>query len=325
MKLEKISRANDILSAIQTGASLVQQIDRVLDVFRPFKPEVRRFRINYLDRSSEIKYLLNIPTGIKRKTHRKVELPATTEFRIDEVLDLDTTDFLNITFDSGGKKWIFNANDFPDSNRFLVTLKGRVSPDFLDRLVSVKCAINPTRKGENDCYWIHSALKDVSILQRIWDELDIERVNTTVRIGVERDFSSAIPHEIKRRLEVQRKLLQAIEHGQRNINLLKLEYRRSIKRARISPADLMDLIMKLVSGEFFAGFIKLDDPFNLGLIEPYKELTSMVPERVKVGVLSDLNFQLPAAKGYLTFEHRRYVDSVSTAIKEFVPSKKKKK
>lgn len=323
--MEGIKSTNDILSTVQTGVGLIKQIDEVLNVFRPFRPEVRRFRINYLDRSSEIKYLLHIPAGVKRKTHRKVELPATTGFRIDEVLDLDTTDLLNIAFNSEGRKWIFNANDFPGSERFMVTLKGRVSPEFLDHLVSVKCAVNPTRLGENDCYWIHSALKDVSILERIWNELDIERVNADVRIGVERHFTSAIPHEIKERLKVQKRLLDAIERGKRNIEMLKYEYRRAMKRTTVSPSDLLDLIMKLVSGGYFSDFIQLDAPFFLGSIEPHKQLTSIVPERVKIGVLSDLNFRLPAAKGQLAFERKRYVDAISAAIKEFVPSKKKVK
>jgi len=323
--LEKLKDVKDILSIAQTGAGLVKQIDEILNVFRPYKPEIRRFRINYLNRSSEIKYLLNIPSGVKRKAHRKVELPATTGFRIDEVLDLDTTDLLNISYDSEGRKWVFDANDFPDSNRFMVTLKGVVSSEFLDRLVSINCAVNPTRKGESDCYWIHSALKDVSILEKIWDELDIERVNIDVRIGVERFFSSAIPGTIKERLQAQRELLNAIEQGQRNIEMLKLKYRLSAKRTKVSASDLLDLMMKLVSGEFFSGFIRLtDDRFFFGSIEPHREVTSIIPERVQVGVLSDLNFRLPAAKGDLIFERKKYVDSISKTIEDFVPSKKEK-
>ena len=322
--MEKIQSIGDVLSTVQTGAGLAKQIDDIFDAFRPFKPEVRRFRINYLDRSSEIKYLLHIPSGVKRKTHRKVELPATTGFRIDEVIDLDTTDLLNIAFDSEGKKWVVSANDLPESEKFLVTLKGKVSQEFLDRLVSVKCATNPTRKKDLDCYWIHSALKDVSVFEKIWDELDIERVNTDVRIGVERYFSSAIPHQIKKRIQAQKKLLDAIAQGQRNIEGLKLRYRQSVRKTRVSPSDLLDLMMRLVSGDFFSDFVGLDAPFVLASIQPQKELTSIVPERVKIDVLSDLNYKSPAAKGNLTFERRRYVDKISETIDEFIPKKKKK-
>lgn len=322
--MEKAPTPKEVLSMIQTGVGLVKQIDDVLNVLRPFKPEVRRLRIDYLDRSSELKYFLTIPAGLKRKTHRKVEVPAVTGFRIDEVLDLDTSNMVDITFDSEGGKWVFSANDFPNSERFMVTLKGHISSIFLTRLVSVKCAMNPIHEEDCDCYWIHSALKDVSILERIWDELDIDRINVDVRIGVERFFTSIIPQEIKERLGTQKRLLDAIAQGQRNIQILKLEYRRAVRKARVSPSGLVDTIMRLVSGEFFSDFLNVDDPFALGLIEPVKALTSIIPEKVKVGVLTDLNFRLPAAKGQLVFERKRYNDSISSAIDEYVPSKKKK-
>ena len=322
VKMEKVKDAQNIMSAAQTGAGLIKQIEEVLNIFRPYKPEIRRFRINYQDRSSEIKYLLQIPPGMGRRTHRKVQLPATTGFRIDEVMDLDTTDILGISYDSEGKMWIFNTGDFPESSRFMVTLKGMVSPDFLNRLVSVNCAANPRKEEDCDCYWIHSALKDVSILEHIWNELDIERVDVGVRIGVERFFSSTIPHAVKERLQTQSKLLTAIERGERNIERLKMDYRRSVKGSKISPTDLVDLMMKLVSGEFFADFVKLDNPFFLGSIEPYRGLTSIIPERVNISVLSYLNFRSPAAKGELTFNRKKYVNAITENVNEFVPSKK---
>jgi hypothetical protein len=319
--LDKIPK--DAISTAQSAVSLVKQIGEVLEVFRPYKPEVRRFTIDYLTRTSEIKYLLNIPSGVNRKTHRKIELPVTTGFRIDEVLDLDTTDLLKINYDSRGEKWVFNANDFPNSNRFMVTTKGIISSDFLSRLVAVNCATNPTRRGDCDCYWIHSAIKDVSILEKIWDELDVERVNVDVRIGVERFFSSAIPESVKQRLEAQSELLTAIQQGQRNIEGLKSKYRYSVRKAKISPSDLVDLMMRLVSGEFFSSFISLGEQFVLGSIEPYRELTSVIPERVKVNVLSDLNFRFPFAKGELTFKRKDFTDAVTKGVETFVPKRKK--
>jgi hypothetical protein len=319
--LDKIPK--DVISTAQSAVSLVKQVNEVLEVFRPYKPEVRRFTVDYLTRTSEIKYLLNIPSGINRKTHRTIELPATTGFRIDEVLDLDTTDLLRINYEPKGEKWVFNVGDFPNSNRFMVTTKGVVSLDLLNRLVAVNCATNPTRREDCDCYWIHSAIRDVSILEKIWEELDVERVNVDVRIGVERFFSSAIPESVKERLKVQSELLNAIRRGDRNIEGLKSKYRHSAIKAKISPSDLVDLLMSLVSGDFFSSFISLDKPFVLGSIEPHRELTSVIPERVKINVLSDLNFQLPAAKGELTFKRKDFTDAVTKGVETFVPKRKK--
>lgn len=305
------------LNAADTSAGLVRQIDDILDVFRPYQPEIRKFRIDYSDKSSEIKYLLQMPSGRRRLTHRKVELPATTGYRIDEVLDLDTTEMLEIDFDINGKKWVVNTNKFPESERFLVTLKGFVSDQFVNRLVSVDCAANPTRRKEDDLYWIHAALKDVSILEKLWHELNIDKVNMDVRIGVDRFFSSAIPKEISERFKVQSKLLNAIASGQRDLGMLRYEYRKRRAESRISASELVELFTKMVSGDFFRNYIQVDSPFNLGYIEPFRKFTSLIPERVKVGVLTNLDFKMPAAKGNLIFERRKYGDSVNDMMDEY--------
>lgn len=312
--IDDIQRA---LKVAETSSGLVRQIDDILNIFRPYKPEIRKFRIDYTEKSSEIKYLLQMPSGIRRQTHRTVELPARIGFRIDEVLDLDTTEMLDIDFDTTGNKWIVNTSKFTGSERFLVTLKGNVSDHLLKRLVSVDCASNPTFREEEDFYWIHSALKDVSILEKLWHELNIDRVHMDVRIGVDRFFSSAIPKDISARFEAQAKLLNAIASGQRNIQNLQLDYRRRRRQSRISAAELVDIFTKMVSGEFFRNYIQVDEPFNVGTIEPFRQFTSLVPERVKVGVRTNLDFKMPAVKGNLRFKRKRYEESVTEMIDEY--------
>jgi hypothetical protein len=320
MTLAKIGNA---ITTAQNAVGLVKQVDEVINVFRPFKPEVRRFRIDYLTRTSEIKYLLTIPSGVKRITHDSIELPATTGFKIDEVIDMDTAKILKVDYDTTAEKWVFKANDFPDSERFLVTTKGTISPDFLNRLVGVNCAVNPTQKDLCDCYWIHSALKDVSILEKIWDELDIDRVDIDVKIGVERFFSQAIPSPVKKKLEAQKALLDAVQQGKRNIEGLKHNYRYSAQKTNISPSELIELMMKLVSGEFFSNYLTVSDRFQVGTIDPHRELTAMIPERVKVGVLSDLNLKLPVAKGELTFKKKDFGAAVTDSVEGIIGKKTK--
>lgn len=76
-------------------------------------------------------------------------------------------------------------------------------------------------------------------------------------------------------------------------------------------------MMKLVSGEFFSSYVTLDKPFELGSIEPHKELTSIIPERVKIGVLTDLNLDLPAVKGELSFMRKDFTDAVTKNVESF--------
>lgn len=306
----------DTINAVNSGIGLVKQIDDVLEIFRPYKPEVKRFRIDYLDRSSEIKYLLKIPAGLRRVPKRIVELPATTGFFIDEVFDLDTHNMIDVTFIHNDNKYVVNLSEFKSSENFLVTLRGRVSKKFLDSLVIVSCAMNPIKQETDDCYWIHSALKDVSILERIWDELNIDKVNADVKIGVERYFSSAIPKDVRNRLKIQQKLLDAIASRARNRSKLEYDFRVSLTKSKISPQELYNLIVRLSSADYFSQYMTVDNPFILGLVEPLKTTTSWLPNTVKVGVSTDLNFKTPAVKGNLLFKKNNFEESIKEEIKK---------
>jgi hypothetical protein len=48
----------------------------------------------------------------------------------------------------------------------------------------------------------------------------------------------------------------------------------------------------------------------------------VVPEKVRVGVQTDLSYKMPAAKGDLYFQRKQYQDSVSSKVKEMLPKKK---
>jgi len=313
------------LSAAKTGETMLKQLNEISERLKPFKPEVKSFRIDHLERSSEVKYLLLIPSGIRRKLKRKVEIPAIMGFRFDEMWDLDRIAPVNFSWGFQDNTWVLDLDKLPNSERYWLTIKGKVSNDFLKQLVSVRAAENPSKEGKIDKYWIHSALKDVSILQKIWNELNIEQVNADVRIGVERIFTSTIPKEIKNRFELQKRLLGAITSGDRNLEqTLKYRYRMLQRTPMISPSELYDLLLSLVSGDFFANFIQVNQPFSLGSIEPIKKFTVLVPEKVRVGVQTDLSFTMPVAKGDLCFERQKYLDSVSSKVKELLPKEKRR-
>jgi len=323
-RVEKaLMRASD---ALKTGVTIAKQLDDISKGLRPFRPEVKSFRIDYIEKTSEVKYLLLIPSGVRRTIKRKAEIPAISGFRVYEMWDLDTLERVDSSWSSEGGKWVFDPKKLPNSERYALTLKGKISTDFLNQLVSVKAAENPCREKGIDKYWIHSALKDVSILERIWDELNVERVNMDVKVGVERFFASAIPSAVKQRLETTRELLGAIASGDRNREQrLKMKYKTLQRIARISPAALYDLILKLVSGDFFVDFVGVDEPFMIGNIEPSKKLDVMIPKKVKVGVQTNLNFKMPVAKGNMKFERKNYIDSITDKINEFLPKKRRRK
>jgi hypothetical protein len=311
------------LAAAQTADILLKQLRDVTEELKPFRPDVKSFRIDYLGRNSEVKYLLFIPDGVRRKVKRKIEIPIVSGFRFDEMWDLDKMELVNPAWGSDGNKWFLDINKLPASEKYWLTMKGKVSDEFLNQIVSVKAAENPCSEGEKDRYWIHSALKDVEILRKIWSELNIEQVNADVRIGVERMFTSAIPRELRERFELQRQMLSAISSGNRDLEYrLKFRYRRLVSAPMISPSELYELLLSLVTGDFFARYVNVTQPFIVSNIEPVKSFAVMVPEKVKVGVQTDLSYKTQFVKGDLYFQRKKYEESVSDKVKELLPKKK---
>jgi hypothetical protein len=291
-----------------------KQVDELTKDFESYAPDIRRFRINYEHKSSEINYLLSIQDvteNIKIKNR---------EIRITQIIDMLTGDVVGYYYDSDSNEWIIDLSKLVEKDKILLTIERKMPSDFVESLVNVTCSANPTKEGDNECYWIHSALKNVRALESIWSELDVDQINVGIRIGVERYFSSVIPREIKERLRARKTLLDAIQQGART-QRLQYRYRQASNRARVSPSELVELMMRLVSGEYFANYLSVDDRFEIAKIEPYKQITSIVPERVNVGVLTDLNFLSPAAQGKLTFLKKNYVDKISDEINKFIPEK----
>ena len=315
----------EIASAIalaQATKELLKELSELSEQLKPFKPDIRSFRIDYLGRNSEVKYLLLIPDGIRRQFKRRVEIPAITGFRFYEMWDLDKMETVNSPWAFNGEKWLLDVTKLPSSERYWLTVKGRVSKEFLDQLVSIKAAENPSREEENDFYWIHSALRNADALEKIWTELNIEQVNANVRIGVERMFASAIPEGIKDKLALQRKLLDSIASGNRDEEQrLKVKYRTM--KAKFIPSELSELFVRLVSGDFFAEYVRVQQPFVMNSIEPVREIGTVVPEKVKVGVQTDLTYKNPTAKGNLCFLRHKYSLAVSEKVKDIFPEKKR--
>lgn len=312
------------LAAAKSAEILSKQLRKVSELLKPFKPDVKSFRIDYLERSSEVKYLLFIPAGVRRMLARKIKIPAIVGFRFDEMWDLDRMDSVGFSWGFDGNDWLLDIGKLPNSERYWLTMKGKISTGFLNQLVSVKAAENPCREGEIDKYWIHSALKDVEIFENIWKALNIEKVNTDVRIGVERFFTSEIPKEVKNKLQLQKQLLTAIGSGNRNLEQkLKYRYRRLTRTPMISPSELYELLLSLASGDFFSSFVEVSQPFVMDTIEPVRNLAVVVPEKVKVGVQTDLSYKMPVAKGDVSFQRRQYQDAVSSKVKEMLPKKKR--
>ena len=287
-------------------------IDKVVDYLRSYKPETRSMTINYRTRDAEIEFVLHIPDNIKRKI-RKVEIPAYQNFVIAEMRDESFTKIGDLwRFEDG--KWKLNPAQLPPSERYLLTLKGKLPDDVLTRIVYVQPAANKDRTNEVDRYWLRSMIRNVESLEKLWDALNVDDVTAGVRIGIERCLSTAVPKELKKRIEVTREWIQ-VGRGRDRGKLYKVWPKmRRISRTKASADEIVDLIYKLTAGDFFSQFLVVDDPYTLGEIRREETFKGTFPEKMRVEACTCLTLKQPAAAGYLTFKKKDYTKTVE---KEF--------
>ena len=309
----------DTKNALDVVASLQELITKI----GPYTPEVKSLTIDYLNHNAVLKLLITVPASLKRNL-RDIEIPAYQGYRIDEVFDGESLNRLDLPWTLKGSKWALDAKHLPSSEKYFVILKGQVSQTALDQIVRVFCPEDPQRSDEMDKYWINSAIKDMSILEKIYSELSIERVSTCVKVGVQRSFSSSIPRSVRNWLEARARADAAMDSTDRQRFFKEwVRYRAARRRVgQIAVPEVMGAVRKIFTPEVFVIFIQVDQPYRLEGITHLGHY-GMIPDSIGVDVQTDLNFRIPAAQGNLIFRKRDFSQRVGKEFEEVLSKKDK--
>jgi hypothetical protein len=321
---DKLDEVSELGAVAKATNDVIALFSKLTDHFKNYKPELRVVNFDYTDLTWEAKYFLIIQDDWKRRTKRKVEVPAFLGASVTEVIAGDTMMPVKVNFDRKDQKWIVKANDFPNSENFLFTLQGNVPRSFFDDWVELRVSADSTGGREVDKYWVHAALTNASVLQEIHDEFNVERVRSDVKVGVERIFSTTVPERLKKRLLAQKELMEALESKSRNVAQLRAKYRHTVKTSRSNPMEILAFLSDLVSGDYFRDFVEVDQPFQMGEISP-DGVVETLPERVQVEVFTRLNLDEPVVEGSLIFKKSEYIKSIDTQFEEFMLAEKSKK
>jgi len=303
-----------------TSREIIDALDwtkRIYDFFRPYKSEIRKLRLNYKEQTSEIRLLIYIPDTIKRKVS-KIEVPAYSNFYIHEMMD---ETFVSLPVAELWKykdgKWILKPTSLPSSEKFFLSMRGFCPREVISKIVRVQEARNRDQTEEEDRYWLDCMIRDVELLEKVWTALEVEDVDVDVRVGIDRCFSSAIPRDYRKKIDaVQEYLAAGYSRDREKVGRAWRRLRLARRIPGVSVDDLMDLIMKLTSGELFATFVSVDPPYNLGAIKREEKFRGPFPERMMVEALTDLNLKQYTATGYLTFKKKKYIDKIKETIEK---------
>lgn len=290
----------------------IDSMKKVIDYFKPFKPEVKAITINYRTYRSRVEFVVFVPDSIRRKFF-DIEIPAYQGYRIVEMRD-ESFNRIEALWTYKKGRLVLDTKNLPSSERFLIVLEGKVPSNFVKRIVRVQPAINRDQSEEYDRYWLSCMLKDVTILERIWNSLEVEEVSVNVKVGIEKCFSAALPKEVKKALEATRELLAA-GRGKSRDEIIRAwsKYRQAVKKAP-SADQLIDLIYKVTDGSFFRNYVTVDDPYSIRNVRRDESFPGPFPEKISVEAVTFLNLRTPEAKGYLTFKKKSYIEAIRQNI-----------
>lgn len=291
--------------------------DRIKGYFKDFRPEARTMTINFSRKTSIIELALKIDEGF-RKNHRKIKIPAYAGFKISSMKDA-TFNELKSLWTINNSEWTLEAKSLPASDGYLVKMEGDIDERGLKDLVHIKPAVNRDSKGDDDRFWLDSALKKPKLLEQIWTELQIDEVDVGVLIDVNKLFGLQIPQEIKERAEVIQNYLRAGKNMDRQgIFNNARNYSRQERAGSFNPNEFLQVIQNLTTRSTLLGYLDVEPQYSIGDIEQPTKYAGIVPQDVKVQTLTTLTLHDPQSMGYLTFKRQLYLDKIKSEFDDIV-------
>jgi len=301
--------ANRRMLSLSDIEKVFEWVNKVKKFFEPFKPEFRDMRINYRTQQSEMSLALNIPNSIRRSMN-KIEIPAYQNFQVSEMIDESFSKVQLVWhFDNG--KWIMNPLNLPASERYLLKLRGEVPKEIVSDIVRIQPAQNRDQTSEMDKYWLNCVITNVDYFEKIYRQLEVSDVDITVRVGIERCFSTTFSEEFKRVLEASQRWIHAGHgHDRNEIQRAWGNLRRVAGSSQIKVGEITRAIYELTVGKLFVDYLSVDVPYSLGEIRREERFMGLFPEKMSVEATTDLSLKRPIATGYLTFKKKEYTKRI---------------
>lgn len=301
-------------------ANLVDVVSGAYEFFDDFRPQTKSVRYNYREATSEITFLIEVPDSRKRK-FGKVKIPISNGYRVKDMFSLPDYNPVTAVYTLRDGYITFNPKQLPNQDQYIITLNGDVEPQTLEEIVHLKAPEDPTRTEEEDSYWVHSAIKRPGVMKEVYDDMQVDNVDITLKVGVQRCFSNSIPGDVLDVFDRTRELLEASNKDDRNQIFTASRRRYKARRdLSTSPAEAADLVRSLATAENLQDFISIDDPFRERNINPGTPEQHIFPETVSVDVTTDLDLDRQAADGDIIFKKKKFEKFIEGKIDDEILS-----
>ena len=297
------------MSFSASAGDVLRWFDTIKEYFKDFRPEARSMTINFSSQTSTIGLAIIVDEGF-RKNHNKIKIPAYPNFKIIKMQDASFHQIQSLWKYVNGE-WILDARDLPPSAGYLIELEGAIEENNLKDLVHIKPSINRDSNDQVDKYWLDASLKNPKILEQIWTDLQIDEVNVTVKIDINKMFALRLPQEIKDKTDAIQKYLRAGQLGDRGLLFRAMhDYKRQERKNPFHPNDFLRVINNLTARNTLLNFISVDERYDIGEIDHFTTYEGIIPQDIKVHALTNLTLQNPQALGYLTVQRKLYLEKI---------------
>lgn len=303
---------NEILN--ESIKKIIDWLPKIIDFFKPFRPEITHFQINYKDKKAVIYYKLDLEDYLIKKRISKIIIPNLPSYQIVNFYDEGFSNLNHIIkMSKDQKSYIIKTKDLPTNRYFQVVLSGKIEEQALKNIVRIQPALNKNSTPSYDRYWLDVMIRDIDTLEKIYHSLEINEINLSVRVATERYFTTELPKSLTRSLRIINEFLSAGKGRDRNLLFKKWgPYRLA---SNVDKDEIIKYFEDLTNNINLVNFIKIDHPFYTGNIGDF-ETHRVIPSSFNVEAITDLSFRKPAASGYLEFHKKNFQDAVRSEIKE---------
>ncbi len=291
----------------------IEWLPNILKRIKKFHPLASKFEINYRNKKVKLYYKIKIPTGKKRGEIGKIFLLKTIAYQIVDFIDESFRNLMKfIDYSPYDNAYIINLNKLPKSDNFLIIFEGDVDLTFLNQIIRLQPAINRDDTKTQDKYWLDVMIRDIESLEKMYSSLDVNEVNSTVQVAVERYFATELPISLKRSINALNTFMRAAKGGDR-ARLFRTWYQYRKASHHVDKEELEHYFKDLSKSIFLKQYIDIDSPFYIGEVGSHK-IENIIPKSFSVEAMANLSLRKPAASGYLIFNKKEYQEKVKKEI-----------
>ena len=298
---------------------IFEWFEKIKSCFEDYKPKPKSMIINYSTKTCSLEILLTIDEGF-RKNHRKIKIPAYSQFAITKMMDITFTRIEKL-WKLIGDEWVLNAKELPAGDTFFIEITGKIDESNLKNLVHIKQSINPDTDKLVDRYWLDVSLRNPKLLEKVWNELQIDEINVGVKINVNKMFAMRIPALLKEKADTVQEFIDAGFRGDRGeMFRARSAMRRQAKLTKYTQNDFLNMISNLTTRETLLNYITVENNYRLGdLKQP--NYRGWIPQNIHVQALTMLTLKNYQSIGYLTLKKEQYLKKIDEDIDKMLDKK----